>query len=65
MPEPCPLCQSPDVRAEYELTGYTIAICGACRFEYHHGFVGGGGDDDVFSEEYYRERHPGAGHSRG
>lgn len=57
MPEPCPLCKSPDVRVEYELTGYRIAECAACRFEYHDSFVGGGGDDEMFSEAYYRERH--------
>lgn len=57
MPEPCPLCQSTRVRVEYELTGYRIAICRGCHFEYHDGFAGGGGDNDMFSEEYYRGRH--------
>jgi len=54
MAEACPLCKSTDVRIEYELTGYRIAICGRCKFEYHDGFGGGGGEGGVFSEDYYR-----------
>lgn len=57
MPEPCPVCLSTNTHVEYRLSGYQIAICQVCRFEYHDGFVGGGGDDEVFSEAYYRERH--------
>lgn len=56
MEEPCPLCKSKDVRPEYELTGYRIAICTRCGFEYHDGFKGGGGDDGMFSEDYYKVR---------
>jgi 2-polyprenyl-3-methyl-5-hydroxy-6-metoxy-1,4-benzoquinol methylase len=55
--EPCPLCKSRDVRIEYELTGYRIATCNSCSFEYHEGFGGGGGDEGVFSEDYYQVRH--------
>jgi 2-polyprenyl-3-methyl-5-hydroxy-6-metoxy-1,4-benzoquinol methylase len=55
--EPCPLCKSKNVRVEYELTGYQIAICEACGFEYHDGFGGGGGDEGMFSEDYYQVRH--------
>ena len=54
MAEPCPLCKSAQVRVEYDLTGYQIAICGQCGFEYHDGFKGGGGDAEMFSEDYYR-----------
>jgi 2-polyprenyl-3-methyl-5-hydroxy-6-metoxy-1,4-benzoquinol methylase len=42
------------VRIEYELTGYRIAICNACRFEYHDGFGGGGDEEGMFSEDYYQ-----------
>jgi 2-polyprenyl-3-methyl-5-hydroxy-6-metoxy-1,4-benzoquinol methylase len=55
--EACPLCKSTDTRIEYELTGYRIAICNSCNFEYHDGFGGGGGDEDMFSEDYYQVRH--------
>jgi 2-polyprenyl-3-methyl-5-hydroxy-6-metoxy-1,4-benzoquinol methylase len=55
--ESCPLCKSENVRTEYELTGYRIAICSSCGFEYHDGFGGGGGDDGMFSEDYYQVRH--------
>jgi len=54
---PCPLCKSSNVRIEYELTGYRIAICDNCHFEYHDGFGGGGGDEEMFSEDYYQVRH--------
>src|SRR5688500_125991 len=57
MREPCPLCKSGEVRTAYVLTGYNIAACRQCGFEYHDGFRGGGGDDGMFSEEYYRGRH--------
>ena len=56
-PEPCPVCKSPDTRVRYELTGYRIATCRACGFEFHDGFRGGGGETDVFSAEYYTGRH--------
>lgn len=57
MPEACPLCKSNDVRIEYELTGYRIALCAACGFEYQDGFGGGGGDEGMFSQDYYLVRH--------
>jgi 2-polyprenyl-3-methyl-5-hydroxy-6-metoxy-1,4-benzoquinol methylase len=57
MSEPCPLCNSGDVRVQYKLTGCLIAACRKCGFEYHDGFRGGGGDDGMFSEDYYRLRH--------
>lgn len=52
--EPCPLCKSENARIEYELTGYRIAMCNACNFEYHDGFGGGGDEEGTFSEEYYQ-----------
>lgn len=55
--EPCPICRSPDTRVHYQLTGYRIAECRRCGFEFHDGFKGGGGDRDMFSAEYYTERH--------
>ena len=57
MTEPCPICRSPDTRVRYQLTGYRIAGCKQCGFEFHDGFKGGGGDRDMFSAEYYTERH--------
>ena len=57
MCEPCPLCKSGNVRVEYELTGYRIAVCEDCGFEYQDGFRGGGGDEGMFSQDYYRVRH--------
>lgn len=57
MTEPCPLCRSPDTRVHYELTGYRIAQCRNCGFEFHDAFKGGGGDREMFSAEYYAERH--------
>jgi SAM-dependent methyltransferase len=56
MNEPCPICKSPNTRSKYTLTGYTIAICGECSFEFNDGFKGGGGDDGMFSQEYYEGR---------
>lgn len=53
MTEACPLCASPKTRIRYPLTGYNIAECVACRFEFHEGFTGGGGDDGTFGAEYY------------
>ena len=57
MSEPCPLCKSGDVGLEYELTGYRIAKCNQCGFEFHDGFAGGGDDRGAFSEDYYKVRH--------
>lgn len=57
MCEPCPICTSNDARIEYELTGYRIALCARCDFEFQDGFGGGGGDADMFSEDYYKLRH--------
>lgn len=51
------MCQSENVRIEYRLSDYSIAICNECGFEYHDGFGGGGGDDGMFSEEYYQVHH--------
>jgi 2-polyprenyl-3-methyl-5-hydroxy-6-metoxy-1,4-benzoquinol methylase len=60
--EPCPLCRSPETRVHYQLTGYRIAECRTCGFEFHDGFQGGGGErrGDMFSAEYYTERHSSA-----
>lgn len=57
MMEACPVCKSPATRRKYRLTGYDIAMCGACGFEFHAGFKGGGGDDGMFSQDYYQVRH--------
>ena len=54
MLEPCPLCAAERSRVTHELTGYRIARCGACGFEYQPGFGGGGGEDGVFSQDYYQ-----------
>ncbi|HEY6219134.1 MAG TPA: methyltransferase domain-containing protein [Gemmatimonadaceae bacterium] len=55
--EPCPLCASVDTHVEYRLTGYRIASCAGCGFEFHDEFQGGGGDKEMFSADYYRVRH--------
>lgn len=55
--EPCPLCKSPDTRPTYALTGYTIAQCARCHFEFHNAFGGGGGEGQTFSADYYKELH--------
>ena len=57
MTEPCPLCRSAGTHVSYRLTGYRIAVCRDCGFEFHDNFHGGGGDRDMFSAEYYTERH--------
>jgi 2-polyprenyl-3-methyl-5-hydroxy-6-metoxy-1,4-benzoquinol methylase len=54
MTEPCPICKSSTTRAEYELTGYRIAACGNCAFEFHDGFRGGGDTEEMFGADYYR-----------
>ena len=54
MSESCPLCKSERYRTTYELTGYRIASCLDCGFEYQPGFRGGGEDNGMFSEDYYR-----------
>ena len=55
--EPCPLCRSPQTHVRYRLTGYRIAGCVRCGFEFNDGFKGGGGAQDLFSAEYYTHRH--------
>jgi 2-polyprenyl-3-methyl-5-hydroxy-6-metoxy-1,4-benzoquinol methylase len=54
MIESCPLCAAERSHITHELTGYRIARCGACGFEYQPGFRGGGGADGVFSQDYYQ-----------
>lgn len=54
MPEPCPLCRSASTRVVYPLTGYRIAACAECGFQFHDGFRGGGGSDGTFSQDYYQ-----------
>ena len=53
MSEPCPVCRSKTTRITYALTGYRIAQCDSCRFEFHDGFLGGGGEEGTFSQDYY------------
>jgi SAM-dependent methyltransferase len=53
MSEPCPVCRSRATRITYALTGYRIAQCDSCRFEFHDGFRGGGGEEGTFSQDYY------------
>lgn len=57
MMEPCPLCQAAQTRAKYPLSGYTIAECSRCGFEYHEGFGGGGDEGGTFSADYYTKLH--------
>jgi 2-polyprenyl-3-methyl-5-hydroxy-6-metoxy-1,4-benzoquinol methylase len=42
------------VWVKYQLTGYRVAECMACRLEYHDNFRGGGDTNEMFSEDYYR-----------
>jgi len=42
-----------ETRVTYRLSGYSIAECSRCGFEYHDGFGGGGGEGETFSAEYY------------
>lgn len=55
--EACPFCKSANTAVEYPLTGYAIAKCRQCNFEYHDHFKGGGGDADMFSADYYKKQH--------
>ena len=57
MTEPCPICKSPDTRVTYPLTGYRIAQCRRCQFEFNDGFAAGGGDNEMFSADYYTKLH--------
>lgn len=57
MNQPCPLCKSADTRIEYQLSGYQIAVCRRCGFEYNPSFRGGGSDEGMFSGDYYQVRH--------
>lgn len=56
MSEACPLCTSERCQITFELTGYRIAACSDCGFEYQPGFRGGGGEEGMFSQDYYRVR---------
>jgi hypothetical protein len=47
------LLRSASTRIAYRLTGYEIARCADCRFEFHDAFHGGGGDDGTFGQDYY------------
>ena len=53
MTEACPICASANTRIRYPLSGYNIAECRSCGFEFHDGFKGGGGDDGTFGADYY------------
>ena len=53
MTEACPVCASPRTRIRYPLSGWNIARCDTCGFEFHDGFKGGGGDDGTFGADYY------------
>lgn len=54
---PCPLCGASETKAIYQLTGYRVARCTSCHFDFNGDFHGGGETGQTFDRDYYMEAH--------